>query len=107
MTLPQSGPPANVHDAPLVTRILQGAGLAVVVTVFGFASGFKGRLSVADIAISVVAVSLGGGVGGVIHYATDSWRARGGAWRTVANVGSLLGYCLVAVGALFLVSLGK
>ena len=71
------------------------------------ASGFEGRLSVADIAISVVAVTVGGGAGGVIYCATDGWRARGGAWRTVANVGSLLGYCLVAVGALFLVSLSK
>ena len=86
-----SGP---IHEAPLLTRILQGAGLAAALTVFRVFAGFGPRRSPSTILIALGAVALGGGAGGAVYYATDSWRAQGGVRRTFANVGSLLAYCL-------------
>ena len=86
----------SIHDAPLRTRILQGAGLAALMTVFetlvrGDPSGLGERLAL------LVVASAGGAVGGVVYYSTDAWRFRGGALKTTANVLSLLGYCFAVV----------
>jgi hypothetical protein len=95
---------APIHDAPLKTRVLQGMGLAAFMTVFrvlfsGEKVGFKER------ALLLVVVSVGGGAGGVVYYATDAWRARGGALKTTANVVSLLAYCAVTLLAVYVVYL--
>ena len=90
---------APVHSAPLSTRMLQGAGLAAVMTIVEtVARGDRSALS-ARIGILLVA-SAGGVFGGVAYYATDPWRARGGVLRTTANVLSLLAYCF-AVALVF------
>jgi hypothetical protein len=94
----------HFHDAPLKTRVLQGMGLAAFMTMFrivfsGEKMRFKERL------LLLVVVSVGGGAGGVIYYATDAWRARGGALKTTANVVSLLAYCAVTLLAVYAVYL--
>ena len=82
----------SVHNAPLRTRLLQGAGLAAFMTVFeSVARGDRGTL--AERIGLVLVASAGGAVGGVVYYATDAWRARGGILKTTANVLSLLAYC--------------
>jgi hypothetical protein len=95
---------APLHDAPLKTRVLQGMGLAALMTVVrvvfsGSDVGFRERV------LLLVVVSVGGGAGGVIYYATDVWRARGGALKTTANVLSLLAYCAVTLFAVYVVYL--
>ena len=90
-----------LHAAPLSTRFLQGAGLAVALTLLRVLPALSaGRLTPGLSIIAVVGVSLGGGVGGLVYYATDGWRVRGGMRRTFANVGSLLAYCFATLGAL-------
>ena len=51
----------------------------------------------------LTAASVGGAVGGAAYYGLDGWRARGGMWKTVANVLSLLAYCFAAFLAILLV----
>ena len=91
---------ASIHDAPLKTRVLQGMGLAAFVAVFRLVFlreivGFKDRV------LMLLVVSVGGGAGGVVYYATDAWRARGGVLKTTANVVSLLAYCAVTLLAVY------
>ena len=88
-----------VHAEPLRARMLQGAGLAAFMTIFE--SLVRGdRLSLLERIGLVLVASAGGAVGGVAYYATDGWRVRGGAVKTVANVLSLLAYCF-AVALVF------
>jgi hypothetical protein len=83
------------HPAPLSTRILQGAGLAAsfaIVRWFIGGEGFGPR----EGALLLLGVSVAGGAGGVMYYATDGWRVRGGLSKTAANVLSLIAYCFAA-----------
>ena len=89
-----------VHSASLGTRVLQGAGLAAGMTMFRMVAGGAGFSLGARVMLLLV-VGLGGGAGGVVYYATDPWRVRGGVLKTTANVVSLLGYCLVTMLALY------
>jgi hypothetical protein len=91
-----------VHRAPLSTRFLQGAGLAGGLTALRLVPGIGKSFSLAQVLVGLAAVSLGGGVGGVVYYATDHLRVRGGMSRTFANVISLLVYCLATFGLLML-----
>ena len=105
-TVRVSGPAGTyevpIHRAPLLTRFLQGAGLAGGLTALRLVPAIGKSLSLGQVVVGLVAVSLGGGVGGVVYYATDPLRVRGGMRRTFANVLSLLVYCLATVGLLLL-----
>lgn len=94
-----------VHRAPVHTRVLQGAGLAAFLTVFRMVAYLRSAkdFSIAQLALLLGAVSLGGGVGGVAYYATDRWRVVGGWRKTVANVFSLLAYCFATIAVVGLV----
>ena len=90
-----------LHGAPLHTRFLQGAGLAAGLTVLRmFAVSTK--FTVGQLLFGLVGISLGGGIGGTVYYATDRLRVRGGMRRTLANVTSLLAYCFATIGIILL-----
>ena len=89
----------SMHAASLRMRMLQGAGLAAFMTIFeALVRGAQTTLA-ERVGVMLVA-SAGGAVGGVVYYATDAWRARGGVTKTMANVLSLLAYCF-AVALVF------
>ena len=88
-----------IHAAPVHTRMLQGAGLAALLTVFRL---FAYRVSAKDFSLGQFvllfgAVSIGGAIGGVAYYGTDRWRVVGGWRKTCANVLSLLAYCFATI----------
>ncbi len=89
----------EVHDASLSTRVLQGLALAVFMTLFRVIAGVVSAktFSIDETAILFGSVSLGGAAGGAAYYATDHLRAVGGWRKTVANVVSLLVYCLATL----------
>jgi len=91
-----------VHRKPLLTRVGQGAGLVVFMTLFRALGGMAGGMSTGKFFVVLGAAAIGGGAGGAAYYATDPWRARGGARKTFANVVSILAYAAVAVLALVL-----
>jgi hypothetical protein len=93
----------NVHTATLGARVLQGAGLGAAIAVLRFMVGFGAELQTGQIIVGLLAVAIGGGFGGVVYYATDALRCKGSAGRTIANVVSLLVYCLVTIACLMLV----
>ena len=92
----------SVHEASLRTRIFQGAGIAVFMMLFRITARENLPPSAMQILLMFLALALGGGVGGAVFYLTDGWRSRGGALRTLANVSSLLAYCLITGGVLVL-----
>ena len=79
--------------------MLQGAGLAALMTIVETVARGERSALIARVGILLVA-SAGGAVGGVAYYVTDPWRTRGGVLRTTANVLSLLAYCF-AVALVF------
>ena len=89
----------SVHDAPLITRVLQGIALAAFVTVFGLALDPSRRagLTFGQVLMMVPLTAAAGGFGGAAYFALDPLRAAGGWRRTVANVLSLLAYCAAAL----------
>ncbi len=90
-----------VHRAALGTRILQGMALPaglMLLRVFG--AGGAG-FSFGQVLGTACLVAIGGGTGGAVYYATDAWRVRGGVAKTMANVVSLLVYCLVTMVLMF------
>ena len=105
-TVRLSGPAGSyevpIHRASLSTRFLQGAALAAGLTFLRVIPILGKNFPIA--LVLLVAVSLGGGAGGMVYYATDVWRVRGGMHRTAANVVSLLVYCFVTAGLVVLLS---
>lgn len=95
-------PRNTVHRASLSTRVLQGAAIAVAVGALRLVSTFGSHLAAADIVVGLSALTIGGGLGGGVYYATDPLRSRGNLGRTAANVISLLVYCFVTVACLIL-----
>jgi len=87
-----------LHEKPLRTRMLEGAALVAFMSLFTMFGQFSNTtLSVGTRCIAFVLASLGGAVGGAVYYASDPWRARGGIFKTAANIGSILGYCAAAL----------
>ena len=69
---------------------------------FGFASLFSAAPALwrGDFPMFVGAVglsALAGAAGGAIYFATEPLRGRGGAFRTFANVITILGFCAAAI----------
>ena len=89
-----------LHSAALHTRFFQGAGLAAALTVLRMFFAVSTKFTVGQMLFGLVGVSLGGGIGGIVYYATDRLRVRGGVRRTLANVTSLLAYCFATIGLL-------
>lgn len=100
--------PTGVHGAPLRTRVLQGAGIVVALTLFNFpVRGSQLNPPLWMLIAGGFVLAIAGGVGGAVYHATDDWRARGGRHKTLASVLSLLSHSLlvfaVLLGALALV----
>jgi hypothetical protein len=86
------------HEKPLRTRMLGGAASIAFMSLFSMFGRFSNTtLSVGTRCIVLVLASLGGAVGGAVYYASDPWRARGGIFKTAANVGSILAYGVAAL----------
>lgn len=90
--------PQAVHEKPLRTRMLEGAG---IIAFLSLSSMFGARaptgFSFGSRVFGLILASLGGAVGGIVYYASDPWRVRGGVLKTIANVASILVYCAAAV----------
>ena len=84
-------------------RVAQGAAIVLAFTIVNLVLQAPRIEAPAWLLVVMLAgVGLCGAVGGATYYVTDSLRARGGWHRTVANVGSLLAYSLLAFGLLLL-----
>ena len=85
--------PQSVHEKSLITRMLEGAGIIAFLSLFRmFNPSARAEFSLQTRVLMFLLASLAGSVGGVAYYASDPWRARGGAFKTAANVGSILTY---------------
>ena len=90
--------PRAVHEKSLRTRMLEGAGIIAFLSLFSmFGVRAPAGFSFGSRVFGLFLASLGGAVGGITYYASDPWRARGGMFKKVANVGSILAYCAAAV----------
>ena len=93
MTNPEE-PQQPLHTAPLYKRILQGAGLALIlVGIFLLlgknpdpAAGRKWMI------LPLIIVPICGAIGGLFYYMMDPLRYQGGWKKTLANVSSVLVY---------------
>ena len=97
-TLRRRGSLAEPHEAPLRTRVYQGAVLAIVLTAVRLAldpHALTG-LSTVQVTLLVGAIAVAGAVAGGGYYVTDGLRAAGGWRRTSANVVALLAFCALA-----------
>ena len=106
----QDGPLPPGTDVPvrLATRMVQGVGLAIGITLFrvlvgplvGLPPSLPSLVAVGGWAVLIAAA---GGLGGAVYYMTEGWRRQGGWRKTAANVASLLAYCLLLFAALLVV----
>jgi uncharacterized membrane-anchored protein len=89
---------STVHEKSLITRMLEGAAMIGFLSLFTmFDRSARATLPLESRVMGLILASLGGAVGGIAYYASDPWRARGGIFKTVANVASILAYCAAAV----------
>ena len=91
----------NVHDAPLRTRILQGVFLSTFIAV-GRVLVYGAHSAFAEGAAVLLGAALAGAGGGVLFYASDGWRTRGGIAKSLANIGTLFVYVVLSGGLIFL-----
>jgi len=85
-----------VHPAPLTTRMLQGAGIALILIIIFLALAGKGDPSWPKswIVKPLVVVPLAGAIGGLFFYYMDYLRYQGGWRKVVAILLSLLVYMI-------------
>ena len=89
--------PQAVHEKPLRTRMLEGAAIIAFLSLFTmFGRGAPAGFSFGSRFYGLILASLAGAVGGIVYYASDPWRVRGGIFKTAANVASILTYCAAA-----------
>ena len=74
--------------------------MAFFATLFGLVGRRGANLSLTDKLLVTLAATAGGAIGGAAYFALDPLRARGGAFKTMANILSLLTYAAVAVLAI-------
>lgn len=91
-----------LHRASLSTRFLQGAGLAAGLSAWTLVPHAGRTFTLWQGVLGLLAASLGGGIAGLVYYATDTLRVQSGRRRTLANVMTLLVYCLVTIGLMLL-----
>lgn len=90
----------TVHEKPLRTRMVEGAVMIAVASLFTMfvpVRPWDPPESLGSRVIALILASCAGAAGGVVYYASDSLRARGGLFKTVANVASILAYCVAAI----------
>jgi len=93
-----------LHAAPLHTRVLQGVGLSIGLTLFRAAvyrSSLRGVRGT-DLLAFFGALTIAGAVGGLCYYGTDALRVQRGWRQTVANVGTILVYAAVSLATLLI-----
>lgn len=96
---------AETNRSTLQTRVRQGAGTAVVATVANVAylhAVGQAALGLGAGVTLLVASASAGAVGGVVFYHTTPLRERAGWRKTVADVLTLLAFCLAVSAILFL-----
>jgi hypothetical protein len=85
------------HGKSLLARMLEGAAMIAFLSLFTmFDRSALATFSLGSRITGLILASLGGPVGGIAYYASDPWRWRGGIFKTVANVASILAYCFAA-----------
>jgi hypothetical protein len=87
----------------LPARMVQGAAVAVLMTVVNVAVQSAQGVNSLPFALKLLllGVSAGAGVvGGAVYFATEPWRVRGGWRKTGVNVATILVACAVAVALL-------
>jgi hypothetical protein len=93
----ENAKPQPFHEKPLRTRMLEGASMIAFLSLFIMFGRFgPAGFSFGSRFAGLILASLGGTVGGIAYYASDPWRARGGIFKTAANVASILVYCAAA-----------
>ena len=98
LTTPEDKQSGALHPKPLRTRMLEGAGIIAFSSVFTmFVRPHDATIPVRTRLVMFILASLAGAAGGIFYYASDSWRARGGMYKTLANVGSIFAYCGAAI----------
>lgn len=91
-----------MHAAPLLTRALQGAGVAAVLVILFFWLGgdpnpnYLGGSRIWMV-LPLILVPAAGALGGPIFYLADDLRYQGGWKKNLANIISILAYCLLLV----------
>ncbi len=77
--------------------MLQGAGLAAFLTLFRLVlySRRSGAPSVSEDLALILLAGAAGGVAGLVYFATDTLREHSGWRRTMANVATLLIWCVI------------
>ena len=87
---------ASIHSAPLSKRILQGAGIALVlISLFLYSAGEPNpEWPKFWMVKPLVIVPIAGALGGVFYYFMDHLRFQGGWIRVLAVLLSLFGYVI-------------
>lgn len=93
---PQNNPVTSVHSASLGKRMLQGAGIALVlISVFLLSAGEPNpEWPKFWLVKPLLIVPIAGAMGGVFYYFMDHLRYQGGWIRVLAVLLSLSGYVL-------------
>ena len=83
-----------VHAAPLYKRVLQGAGLALILVVIFLLLGKNPNPEAGPkwMIMPLIMVPVSGGIGGLFYYMMDHLRYQGGWKKILANVSSVLVY---------------
>ena len=98
--------PTESHTKSLASRARDGALMAAALMLFNLAFlGTENPVPLAWKIIGVLLVTVGGAVGGVVYYSTESLRLRGGWHKSFANILSLLAYSAAVVLALVLAAM--
>ncbi|MFD2513525.1 potassium transporter KefB [Pontibacter locisalis] len=86
-----------IHAASVSKRMLQGAGIALIlITVFLLSAGEPDpNWPKLWIIRPLVVVPLAGALGGVLYYNLDHLRSEGSWRKTLAHILSLIGYVIV------------
>ncbi|MCX2451522.1 hypothetical protein OQX61_09620 [Pedobacter sp. PLR] len=96
MTQHNSLPTQSIHAAPLSKRMLQGAGIALILIVFflfqtGEPNPEWGKLWMIK---PLIIVPLAGACGGIAYYVMDHIRYHNGWRKVMANILSLIVYII-------------
>lgn len=89
----------------LPARMVQGAAVAVLMTVVNLAVQSAQGVNAIPFALSLLVLgvsAVAGLVGGAVYFATEPWRVRGGWRKTGVNVVTILVACAMAVALLVL-----
>lgn len=96
MTSKNALPTRSVHSASLMKRMLQGAGIALVLIILFLLSADEPDPSWPKLWFikPMIIVPIAGATGGVLYYFMDHLRAKGAWQKILAIVLSLIGYII-------------